>query len=160
MVSSTQWTWVWVNLGSWWWTGRPGTLQSMGLQRVVQVWETELNWTEAFHELVHVKFLTLDTYPIKLDITIIMGASQWLSGKESAYQCRRPGFHLWVEKIPCRRKWQPIPVFLPGKSHGWWSLPAIVHGVTESRHILMTKQHKLLLWLLCNKKITYNWRDN
>ena len=34
MSSPTRWTWVWVNSGSWWWTGRPGMLQSMGLQRV------------------------------------------------------------------------------------------------------------------------------
>ena len=34
MASPTWWTWVWVNSGSWWWTGRPGVLQSMGLQRV------------------------------------------------------------------------------------------------------------------------------
>ena len=40
------------------------------------------------------------------------------SSKESAYQCRRPGFDPWVGKIPRRRKWQPTPVFLPGKSHG------------------------------------------
>ena len=44
MASTTQWTWVWVNSGSWWWTGRPGVLQSMGLQRVRQDWATELNW--------------------------------------------------------------------------------------------------------------------
>ena len=31
----------------------------------------------------------------------------------------RPGFDPWVGKIPWRRKWQPTPVFLPGKSHGW-----------------------------------------
>ena len=37
-----QWTWVWVNSGSWWWTGRPGMLQSMGLQRVGRDWATEL----------------------------------------------------------------------------------------------------------------------
>ena len=39
------WTWVWVNSGSWWWTGRPGMLQFMGWQKVGQDWETELNWT-------------------------------------------------------------------------------------------------------------------
>jgi len=44
MASPTQWTWVWVNSGSWWWTGRPGVLQSMGSQRVGHNWETELNW--------------------------------------------------------------------------------------------------------------------
>ena len=45
MASSTQWTWVWVNSGSWWWTGRPGLLWFMGLQRVGHDWVTELNWT-------------------------------------------------------------------------------------------------------------------
>ena len=45
MASPTQWTWVWVNSGSWWWTGRPGMLWFMGLQRVKRNWVTELNWT-------------------------------------------------------------------------------------------------------------------
>ena len=47
MASLTQWTWVWVNSGSWWWTGRPGVLQSTGSQRVKHNWVTELNWTES-----------------------------------------------------------------------------------------------------------------
>ena len=42
----TRWTWVWVNSGSWWWTGKPGMLQSMGLKRVRHDWATELNWTD------------------------------------------------------------------------------------------------------------------
>ena len=46
MASLTQWTWVWVNSGSWWWTGRPGVLRFMGYQRVRHDWGTELNWTE------------------------------------------------------------------------------------------------------------------
>ena len=41
----TRWTWVWVNSGSWWWTGRPGVLRFMGSQRVRHDWATELNWT-------------------------------------------------------------------------------------------------------------------
>ena len=45
MASLTHWTWVWVNSGSWWWTGKPGVLQSMGLQRIRHDWVTELNWT-------------------------------------------------------------------------------------------------------------------
>ena len=48
--------------------------------------------------------------------------SLWLSSKESACQCRRCGFNPWVRKISWRRKWQPTPVFLPGKSHGQRSL--------------------------------------
>ena len=45
MVSVTWWTWVWASSRSWWWTGRPGVLQAMGLQRVGHDWATELNWT-------------------------------------------------------------------------------------------------------------------
>ena len=44
MASPTQGTWVWVNCGSCWWTGRPGVLQSMGSQRVGHNWATKLNW--------------------------------------------------------------------------------------------------------------------
>ena len=44
MASRTWWTWVWVNSGSWWWTGSPGVLRFMGLQRVRQDWVTEVNW--------------------------------------------------------------------------------------------------------------------
>ena len=46
--SPTQWTWVWVGPGRWWWTGKPGMLQSMGFQRFRQDWATELNshWIE------------------------------------------------------------------------------------------------------------------
>ena len=47
MASLIQWTWVWVNSGSWWWTGRPGVMRFMGLQRVGHDWATELTyWTE------------------------------------------------------------------------------------------------------------------
>ena len=46
MASLTRWTWVWVNSGSWWWTGRPSVLWFMGSQRVGHDWATELNWTE------------------------------------------------------------------------------------------------------------------
>ena len=44
VASLTQWTWVWVNSRSCWWTGKPGVLQSMGLQRVGHGWASELNW--------------------------------------------------------------------------------------------------------------------
>ena len=40
----TQWTWVWTSFGSWWWTWRPGMLQSLGSQGVGHDWATELNW--------------------------------------------------------------------------------------------------------------------
>ena len=46
------------------------------------------------------------------------GLPWWPTGKEPTYQCRRRGFSPWAEKIAWRRKWQPTPGFLPGKSHG------------------------------------------
>ena len=58
------------------------------------------------------------------------------SDRESTYQCRRskrPVFTPWVRKIPWSRKWQPTPVFLPGKFHGQRSLWATVHGVPKSQ---------------------------
>ena len=48
MASLTQWMWVWVNSGSWWWTGRPGVLRFMGSQRVGHDWATDLIWSEPF----------------------------------------------------------------------------------------------------------------
>ena len=54
--------------------------------------------------------------------------AQW---KESAYQCRKCRFDLWVGNFPWRRKWQPTLVFLPGKfmDRGAWRV--IVHGVAK-----------------------------
>ena len=98
MASLTQWTWVWVNSGSWWWTGKPGVMQSMGLQWVRHDWVTGLNW------------VTLEGFPSSSD------------GKESACQYRRPGLSPWVGQISWRREWQPIPVFWPGEFHGQRSL--------------------------------------
>ena len=45
VVSPTWWIWFWAGSGSWWWTGKPGMLQSMGMQRAGHDWATELNWT-------------------------------------------------------------------------------------------------------------------
>ena len=52
MASSTWWTWVWVNSRSWWWTGRPDVLQSMGWQSRTWLsnW-TELNWTQDYSHI-------------------------------------------------------------------------------------------------------------
>ena len=52
MASLTQWTRVWVNSGSWWWTGRPGALRFIGSRRVGQDWVTELNWEDVYSALL------------------------------------------------------------------------------------------------------------
>ena len=80
------------------------------------------------------------------------GLLWWLSGKEAACQCRRHGFDPWVRKIPWRRKWKPISVFLPEKSHGQRSLVGYgpqgqSMGSLRVRHNLATtQQHHVLLW--------------
>ena len=56
---------------------------------------------------------------------VVLRPPRWLSGKESVCQCRRyrrRGFDPWVGKMLCRGKWQPTPVFFPGKSQGQRSL--------------------------------------
>ena len=101
--------------------------------------QTWLNWTES------------PLLPGKSPFSQILGSIMWTGfpcssvGKESAcnagicLQCTRPGFDLWVGRIPWSRKWQPTPVFLPGKSMdrgAWW---ATVQEVVRVRHDLETK---------------------
>ena len=62
-----------------------------------------------------------------------------LSGEESICQRGRPGFSPWVRKISWRRKWQPTPVFLPGKSHGQRGLA----GCSPCGH----KESDMIYWL-------------
>ena len=80
-------------------------------------------------------------------LTFYIGIPRWLSGKESACQCRRHRrfrFNPWVRKISWRRKWQPTPVFLPGKSHGQRSLVSYSPwGRKRVGHDLETKQQQM-----------------
>ena len=73
MASLTQWTWVWVNSRSWWWTGRPGVLRFMRLQRVGHNWATELNWTEPKHSwgIVISLVISLACRMCSVDVSII-----------------------------------------------------------------------------------------
>ena len=70
----------------------------------------------------------------------------WVSGKESACQCWRRRSHLWVRKIPWKRRWQPTPEFLPGKSHGYRSLVGYSPwGCERMGHDWATKQQRLMI---------------
>jgi len=60
--------------------------------------------------------------------TDLQGLPRWHGGKESACQyrrCKRFGVDPWVRQIPWSRKWQPTPIFLPGKFHGQRNLHLI-----------------------------------
>ena len=93
---------------------------------------------------------------------------RWLSDKESACQCRRHrrhGFDPWVGKIPWRRKWQPTPVFLPGKAYGQRSLAhCVVHGVAKSQtrlsdwvHIYLGKTVNLFTFFSHDGDLNFNF---
>ena len=70
MAPPTRWTWVWVSSRSWWWTEKPGVLQSMGSQRVRRDWATELNWTELI-SLTEVKALRFTRCQILLNLFLL-----------------------------------------------------------------------------------------
>ena len=88
MVSQTRWTWVWVNSGSWLWTGRPGMLRFMGSQRVGHDWAIELNWTEhiiyLFAYYLFSLSLNVALYPFFLvpnrSSINVYGTNQWIKG--------------------------------------------------------------------------------
>ena len=77
-------------------------------------------------------------------VHLLMGGSE---GKDSAYP-GRPRFNPWAGKISWRRKWQPTPVLLPGKSHGWRSLVGYSpwgceeSDTTEQLHFHFTKREE------------------
>ena len=97
MASPTRWTWVWVNSGSWWWTGRPGVLQLVGWQRVRHDWATEL--TELNVKVVH--SMHRSTRCISLKATCI------IYHLLNAYSC--PGTVLGSE-ISKKNKPKPLPL--------------------------------------------------
>ena len=80
---------------------------------------------------------------------ILLGLPWWCSGKESTCQFRRYrrcSFDPWFGKIPWRRKWQPTPVFLVGKSHGQRSLAGYSPwGCKESDLTSQLKNNKMIL---------------
>ena len=89
MASPTRWTSVWVDSGSWWWTGRPGVLQFMGSQRVRHDWATELNWT-------HSSILAWRSPWTGAWLATVHGVTKsqtWLSNKQQ--QLNTPAFYLW-----------------------------------------------------------------
>ena len=74
---------------------------------------------------LQLSFIVVSLPSFGIRVIMVSGLPRWLSGKEFAYQCnrhRRCRFSPWVGKIAWSRKWQPTPVFLPGKLHGQRSL--------------------------------------
>ena len=101
VASPTQWTWVWVNSRSWWWTGRPGVLQSMGSQR--HDWMTELNWhfnTAILLQGTHLSSsgqITWHVFPVLTDV-------HWY------------GVRVCVQSLSCVQLCYPMDCSPPGSS--------------------------------------------
>ena len=80
LASPTRGTWVWVGPGNWWWTGKPGVLQSMGWQRIEHDWVAELNWTETslrkfsllWNSKVPMAFKICVTFPFPMSFVITL----------------------------------------------------------------------------------------
>ena len=96
IASLTQWTWVWVNSRSCWWTRRSCVLQTMGSQRIGHDWATELNWTEAPIKLlllswvpVHIKFLC-----VPFENEVLGNGRRWQKSKMG----RSPASKKYIKK--------------------------------------------------------------
>ena len=164
MTSPTQWTWVWVSSGSWWWTGRPGVLRFMGLQRIGYNWATELNWTDGnldlkfllcLEQLNHIKYCQSSN-----------GLPWWLSSKESACNEGDPASVPGLGRSPGGRHGNPLQYSCLENlmDRGtWW---AIVHRVTKScrqlsdwAHYDMTQgKHSLRIDMFFENRILFSNR--
>ena len=75
MASPTRWTWVWASSWRWWWTGRPGVLKSMGLQRTWYAWAIDLIWTELrIRKISHKNLFSQLGQRVSFRISEVMGA--------------------------------------------------------------------------------------
>ena len=99
MASLTQWAWVWAASGSWWWTEKPGVLQSMGSQRVERNWATELNGTEFLKPMLDHRFWRtwLSLNPL---VDHVSRSSLYLCGVLSLFNCVRFFVTPWTVALP------------------------------------------------------------
>ena len=96
MASTTQCTWVWVDSGSWWWTGRTGVLQFMGSQRVRHAWLsnwTELNWSSIQYKRKQILHLNVG----KL-LKFLKSGNFWVP---QVYLFYTSSFPMWLLNINC-----------------------------------------------------------
>ena len=91
----------------------------------------KIQWYMVYH--FNAEWLPSPDHLQNMYLCMYMGLPWWISGKESACQCRRCEFNPWFGKIFWRRKWQSTPIFLPRESHGQRSLVSYSPlGHTES----------------------------
>ena len=131
MASLTPWTWVWVD-SSWWWTGRPGVLWFMGLQRVRRDWVTELNWTQERWDGIHEHIISGEKkmwFQSQAELDTILGPDRYTSCDFVKVSCfffllslififyKREKWHGYCE---AENKWYLYSVCHTWTSLVWW----------------------------------------
>ena len=101
MASPTRWTWVWASSGSWWWTGRPGVLQSTGSQRLGHDWATELNCWGCFRpETLSSNFWVFThQFPLLFSFTSCSLASARWPQRQIRHMPRSTGTHTHTVQV-------------------------------------------------------------
>ena len=139
MASLTQWTWIWVGSRCWWWTGRPGVLQSWGRKESGRT--ERLNWTELKEEMSEGREVRKDF--IKKKTKIELGPENWKPrGNERTVHCRNLNkvypttslrFFKWffVKSSHTHNPLQYSGLENPMDRGYWW---VVVHRVTKVRH--------------------------
>ena len=133
MASLTRWRWVWVNSGSWWWTGRPGVLRFMGSQRVRHDWATELNWTRVSSS--GLGWSSLDRSSNGVDSTVFIGFP--FSTVTSSHFPTSNSFFFPINSLAhtcsgMSNSCDPMDCSLPGSSVPWIFLARILEQVAIS----------------------------
>ena len=127
MASLIRWTWVWASSRSWWWTGKPGMLQSMGSQRVGHNWITELNWTDSLEGLKLKLKLQSSGHLMQrtdsLEKTLMMGKIEGRRRRRRQRMRRLDGITDSMD-MSLSKFWETL------ENRGYWN--TAVHGVTKS----------------------------
>ena len=124
MASLTRWTWIWVNSGSWWWTGRPGVLRFMWLQGVGHNWVNERNWTSNYKTKAKKDIIT--------EINFVKGLSNNALIYIFGYMVKDTDFCPNSTLLPCR-----------GRTHWVWRCNAQkskLKGIRK-KHIIHKEGH-------------------
>ena len=138
MASLTRWTWVWASSRNWWWTGKPGMLQSMGSQRIRHDWATE-------QEQQLLKFIAKSSLSILGQEELPLAGASSSVDKESACNAGDLGSIPWSGRSPGEGNGNPLHYSClenPMNRGAWW---ATVHGVARVGD-LVTKPPPLLIW--------------
>ena len=122
---------MWPRTELWPWVSHPGSIFSNPGQSFDALADILTSRREKW--VIETCVPTSIQHSFQYDFIKSFGFPWGLRSKESTCQSRRCGFNSWDGKIPWRRKWQPTPVFLPGKSHGQRSLAGYsARGYKES----------------------------